>query len=73
MWQFRWNPTESCGSVEKLRSAQLAQSILQRFVLGLVIVLGVEILNLSFRQIQLRLGELDDGGQAEVVPALREI
>ena len=41
--------------------------------LRLIIVLRVEILDLGFREIQLRLGQLDDGGQTEIVAPLREI
>ena len=65
--------SESCGNVEEFRSTQQAQGILQCRVLRLIVVLGVEVLNLGFGEIQLRLGQFNDRRQAEVVAALREI
>ena len=53
------------------RSSQQSQGVLQRGILTLVIVLGVEILDFRLRLIQLGLSQLDDGRQAEVISSLR--
>src|SRR5215469_819297 len=53
--------------------AQRTNRVLKQRVLILVVIFGIEIFDLRLRQIQLRLGELDDRGQAQVKAALGEI
>src|SRR5947209_2972235 len=55
------------------RSPERADLILQNRVLGFIIVFRARINDLSRRQIELRLTELHDRSQPELVPALRKI
>ena len=50
---------------------QQADSVLERGVLGLIVVLRVQILDLGLSQVQLRLRQFDDRGQTQVVAARR--
>ncbi len=52
---------------------QKADGVLQCRVLRLVVIFGVEILDFSLREIQLRLRQFDNRGQAEIVTPLRKI
>src|SRR5690242_19744562 len=67
---FRPRPLDTARAAsatkELARLAQHADGVLQRLILSLVIVLGVEIVDLRAGQVQLRLRQFDDGGEAQI-------
>src|SRR5262249_36527487 len=50
-----------------------ACTVLESGVLGLKLVFSAEIFDLGLSDIQLRLGQLDDGREAKIVAALRQV
>ena len=61
------------GESDDFNLPQRANGVLQRGVQTLVVVLGVQILYLGVRQIELRLSQLHDISEPEVEAAFREI
>src|SRR5580692_5965252 len=63
----RWTSRKAGGLSEE------AKGELERRVLGLIVVLGIEVFDLCCRNVQLGLRQLHDGGQAQIVPSLRQL
>src|ERR1700679_976676 len=55
------------------RLSEEAKGELERRVLSLIVVLGVEVFDLGCRNVQLRLCQLDDRCQTQIVPSLRQL
>ena len=53
--------------------SQRAHGVLHHGVLALIVVFGAQIGNLCIGEIQLRIGQFDDGSQTEIVAALSQL
>ena len=60
-------------SRKTIRLSEEAKGELERGVLNLIVVLGVQVFNLSVGDVQLRLRQFHDGGQTQVITSLGQL